>query len=201
MIQIESSDCNLSDRRSGNQLVAVPLKMVRPIIIARIEKRNDFTRSWVGSFGSIRLSEIATRTRPCQIRQRGLTASRLRNHMLDVKRRSLQRLVHAAILAAIVGTQSDLRLKTGRSHAGRRPSRRSASARISDNDSLISTSDSNSSRSVSESCPSLFRSISSCIRRSVRSGSLSWLTDSTHSGEAEIVLIIYPRTSDSISSR
>jgi len=111
--------------------------------------------------------------------------------MLNVECGSLKRLVHPTILASLKRSFENLRLDgAADTHAGSRSSSLSAWARTRDNSSLISTNASNSNCSVGLSRPSLFKSISSCKRRSVDSGNFKAVTDSTQSCGTEMVVAL-----------
>jgi hypothetical protein len=103
--------------------------------------------------------------------------------MFDVEGRSLERLMHAAILAARLGAQEHLLNKIFPTcHAGFFPSKSRARARTKEIVSLNSASASNSARCSEVKRPSLFRSMRCCKRWSVFSGKRSAATASSKSG-------------------
>ena len=174
MIQSQCFHTGASNRRFAFDEVTTNLKMIGPRIGKRMKQRNPFTpKRYSSSHRLIR------------------TAGRKGNHMLDMKSRSLKRLMHPAILAAFTGPFPNHEMNGARkAHSGSRFKRRYACARTKDSSSLISTQASSSFLSVGLSCPSLFRSINSCMRSSVEVGNLRVVTDSIQSCGTGIVVAI-----------
>ena len=113
----------------------------------------------------------------------------MRDDVLEVKRRPLQRLVHPAVFTSLRGRLLNLAFElTPRDHSDFRPSKCNDFARTNESRSLSSTKDSRSTRSTSVNSPSLFRSISSCRRWSILGVKYRSPTVSNHSSGAPIAL-------------
>jgi hypothetical protein len=116
--------------------------------------------------------------------------------------RALQRLVHAAVLAALSGARFGLPEQIGLgARTGWRPRSLRARARGREIVSLSSTKDSSSSRSAGERVPSVFRSIKFCRCQSVRAGKRSAATASTRLSGAWTTALIGGPSVESDKSR
>src|SRR5438034_6034090 len=101
MVQVERCNRRTPKRRFSCDLMASPSKMICPVIKPGVKKRNGRLRLRINRRESLAFAKIASRTSQRQVVWRWSTAGRQRNDMLDVKRGHLQRLMHAAVFAAI----------------------------------------------------------------------------------------------------
>ena len=87
--------------------MAFESEVLRPLLLEGMKQGDLLARQWIGSCGLVSFMQIASGARQSEVFQRGLTALRSRNDMLDVKRGSLQTFMHEAILASPMRAQPD----------------------------------------------------------------------------------------------
>ncbi len=100
-VQIEGGNERATDRSAANQQVTVPMKMIGPDMLARVEERNG--RSGLGIWKLLTIGFVQVATGPGQIV--GIVASFRRggDDVFDVKSGALQILMHAAVFTAAAG--------------------------------------------------------------------------------------------------
>src|SRR5262249_18556787 len=135
-----------------------PRKMLFPNIGPGIEQWRQNAGIWIGHDHAIGLAQIACRARESEITELSGPSFRTRGNMLNVKSGALKRLVHLAILAPLESANLHCLCQLVPGH-GLRPRRTRALPRTMAIDSLSSTRDSSSFRSLSVNSPSVFRSI------------------------------------------
>ena len=98
---VEMECCNGRSARRGlsDDAIALPRKVLIPLLDARVEKRGGSTRARIGGLDPVGFVQVAAWASPGKVAQIGRAASTPRNDMLHVERCSLERLMHAAVLA------------------------------------------------------------------------------------------------------
>lgn len=97
-----------------------------------MQQRHLIASIRIESFNAVGLVQVATRTGPGEVVQLRMSTAGLGDHMLDVKRGTLERLMHTTVFTTSCSSGLDVSLTfpTGH-HAGFRPSKCRAVARIS----------------------------------------------------------------------
>jgi hypothetical protein len=162
VIQIQQSRGRTAHGGEPFDLIIIEAEMFMPSLAQGMEERHIFAGHRIDRPASRAFVQVATRARENKVVVGGTSALALRNHMFDMKRGSLQALVHAAVLTPPAGSRVNGASEClWHGHYGCLPRTFKASPRTSDSCSLNSTKASNSALSDSCNRPSLLRSINS----------------------------------------
>jgi hypothetical protein len=124
VIQVECVDGSAAHRAQTDQEMASPAEVLVPLLGARVEKRHQDVRFRVERLKSIFFMQIARGTGQRQVFQFRAAAVCAGFDVFDVESRSLKRLMHAVVFAALAGAGDYLPHGLGPgSHAGFLPSR------------------------------------------------------------------------------
>src|SRR5262245_47259930 len=103
MIQVQGRDRGTPGGREAGKHRAPPAEVDFPRIPARMLERAPRSSLWVRRMRAIRLVQVAARAGERQVPCVRCASASAWGDMLDMKRRSLERLAHATILAAVPG--------------------------------------------------------------------------------------------------
>ncbi len=161
-VHLQGIDCRPAYRSLSHDPKSVEPEVILPSIQQGVEKSTGYACVWIETIDAVALVEITTRASKNEIGALGASAPADWDHMFNVKRSALERLVHPAVIAPLPSPGSNFSLQGGgNAHLGSRFSSCRAWARINESSSLRSDSDANSWLSSLVKSPSVFRSIRS----------------------------------------